>query len=728
MAAGVELHAPCTHARLAVEAGPRVRRVAILGNVNVGKSTIFGRLCEQATRDAVIVASPRLVPWGVLAVGPGASRRALRRHCTSCTLNERPTAGGPGPCIETVPSSCPAVARWRWVAPWRRGPAEAAGSVAGEPAVTHLFDAPGAATLLADGEEELVARDLLLSGTMHAAVLVADAKNLRRSLALALEVAEFGLPMVVGLNMMDEAQAMGLDIDDDELTRLLGVPVIRTIAAENLGVRRLAELVLDAQTPSRRARYPAAIEDGLTRLAAIVDNAVVRPRALGLLLLGEDDGARAWVATHLGARALAQARAVVDTVTASSAAPLRVLLAEALHGEAESMVERAVTRHRESPSLLVHFGRLAQRPVSGALIAALVLAASYLWAGVLAAQVVVGVIDAHLIRGFLQPWCERLVAVIPVAYLRDAIVDRDFGLLPTGVFLALGTVLPVLFAFYLLQTLLEDSGYLPRLSVLCDQWLRRLGLNGRGLVPLMLGFSCCTMAVITARLLPTRKERFILTLLVAGVPCAPLSAVMLVLLSSMPWSAAAFVVGLVALRLAAFGFIAGRLSPEGPSDLILEIPRMRLPRPSALLKKSWWRTRRFMREAIPVFMVASLAVFVFSRTGGLAALERFARPVVQGWLGLPEQAVQVFIKTAIRRESGATELCLLQGQFSHLQLVVTMLVMTFVVPCLNASIVIFKERGVKMGAVILAVVVATALAAGAAVHLVCTHLGITFSA
>jgi ferrous iron transport protein B len=356
-----------------------------------------------------------------------------------------------------------------------------------------------------------------------------------------------------------------------------------------------------------------------------------------------------------------------------------------------------------------------------------VLVLAYYWVGVFGATFVVDNLSARLFEGILIPWFDGIVSYIPSAFVRDAIMDPDFGLLPTGIFLAIGIVLPVLFCFYVLQALLEESGYLPRLAVLFNRLFNRIGLNGRGLIPLVLGFSCIAMAVITTRMLPTRKERNILGLLVAGIPCAPLLAVMFVILDSMSWTAAAVIFGLVAVRIAVAGYVAARVLPGRLPELILEIPKMRIPRLHVLWAKTWRRTWQFMREALPVFLVASFVIFLFDRVGGLAAVENLARPFVHNVLGLPDQAVQVFIKTAIRRENGATELEHLRGQFDNVQLVVTMLVMTFVMPCINATIVIVKEYGFKACLAILGTTVASALAVGALVNLICRSLGITFA-
>ena len=698
-----------------------VRRIAVVGNVCVGKTSLVDHLCGRDANAVNIPGSTGSAQRGVLVVGPAAASRAIRRECASC----RPSRGAPQSCLAAAESrdSCgisPSEQK-RSRARWTSAGAGPKGAVA-----THLFDTPGSATLAAGSEDEMVARDLLLSGQIDALLVVADAKNLRRSLALALEVSEFGLPMVFDLNMTDEAEALGLEIDDVALAQSLGVPVGRTVAVEGRGVRRLAELLIDAQVPKRRVHFPEAVERGLGRLEKIVENPAISPRGLAILLVRGDAGASSWVAEHVGEQALEEAKGVIEEVRAAFSTPVEALISNAFLAEAKRITERTAILSARRPNLLVRFGALAQQRLAGTVIALMVLALAYMWVGVFGATYVVDNLSAHLFQGFLIPLCERLVAPIPSAFVRDAIMDRDFGLLPTGLFLAVGVVLPVLLCFFVLQAILEDSGYLPRLAVLFHRLLRGLGLNGQGLIPLVLGFSCIAMAVVTTRVLPTRKERIILTLLLVGVPCAPLLAVMVVILGSMPWTAPAFLFGMVGLRMLVAGFVASKVIPGARSTLIMEIPQMRIPRLGVVADKTWRRTRDFMGEAVPLFLIASFVVFVANRMGGLAVLERAARPVVHGLLGLPDGAVRVFIKTAIRRETGATELALLRPHFSNLQLVVTLLVMTFLMPCINASLVILKERGLRNAMAIFAVVAAAALATGTLVNLICTRLGVSF--
>lgn len=693
----------------------QVRRVAIVGNVCVGKTSLFDRLCAAGPHAINIPGSTRNVRRGVLSLGGAGVARGPQRQCGAC-----PTARIPTPLVHADPCSPDAGPVGGCPLPTEDAPAGIA--------ITHLFDTPGSSTLAANSEDEVVARDLLLSGLINVAVVVADAKNLRRSLALALEVAELGPALVLDLNMIDEAENLGLEVDAAELARLMGVPVVRTVAVEGVGVRRLADNLAAARRPIRRVRFGAEIEVALNRLEGLLQGTPLPARGLAILLLCGDTGAQARVRAELGTEVLRQALAVVTDLQAAHRTPLRSLVTDTFFEEAGRIVDRVVSGARNKPNLLLRFGSLAQRPVAGTLIALVMVAIAWLWVGAFGATFVVDTVSARLLNGWLMPLCATWVAVIPWAFVRDALMDPDFGLLPTGLFLAIGVVLPILFCFYGLQAVLEDSGYLPRLGVLFDRLLRRLGLNGQGLIPMVLGLSCVTMAVITARMLPTRRERILLTFLLSlGIPCAPLLAVMLSLLAKMPLSASLVVFGVLGAQVLVAGALASRLLPGRLPDLILEIPQMRVPRLRVLLAKTWRRTWGFMREALPVFLLASFTVFVFNRLGGLTLLEDWSRPVVGGVLGLPDDAVQVFLKTMIRRENGATELALLRERFDGVQMVVTLLVMTTLLPCINTAIVVVKERGVRTAMIIFAAVTGWAVAIGALVGLACRGLGLSFT-
>ncbi len=693
--------------------GVVARQLIIIGNVSVGKTSLFAELCANGEKPVNIPGSTQQTRRGVLALGPAGLSWAGRRHCQRCTnggwrKQETPSCLSADPADsrtgDTSARACPATNR-----------------------VIHLYDTPGSATLAANSEDEMVARDLLLSGQMDGVVLVADAKNIRRSLALALEINTLGLPMVIALNMLDEAETMGIEIDEQALSDAFGVPVGRTVAIERRGIHRLAELMLEARVSPLEIELPKGVAEALDRLTPLLLDGPIAPRGLALLLLADDPAAMALAERHFNSDDITQITEIIKETRESHHTSLKQLLVDTFYGQADQIVERVAESSARSPSPLVRFGQLAQQPLSGSLIGLAVMVLAYFWIGKFGATFLVDAVSATFFEQTVIPLCQTAVDQLPSQFVRDAIMDPDFGLLPTGLFLAVGLVLPVLFCFFSLQAVLEDSGYLPRLAVLFDRLFSRIGLNGQALIPLVLGFSCIAMSIITTRMLPSKKERNILSLLVIGIPCAPLIAVFVVILGELPWTATALLCGLIGLRIMLTGWVTAKALPSPHPDLILEIPQMRIPRLRILWSKTWRRTFAFIREAVPIFLLAAFVVFVFDRIGGLEVIERVARPAVNGLLGLPDQAVQVFIKTAIRRESGAAELGHLRDQFDNVQLVVTMLVMTFVMPCLNTAIVLLKERGVKACLVILSVSFVLAIASGALVNLVCRLTGVTFA-
>jgi ferrous iron transport protein B len=202
---------------------------------------------------------------------------------------------------------------------------------------------------------------------------------------------------------------------------------------------------------------------------------------------------------------------------------------------------------------------------------------------------------------------------------------------------------------------------------------------------------------------------------------------MLVILAKMPWYASIFVFGFLLLQTMVVGVLADKVIPGGHAELMLELPPMRAPGARSILVTTWRRTWTFMKEAVPLFLLAAFLVFLFDYVGGLRLLENAVQPLMNGLLGLPESAVRVFMKTIIRREVGAVELDLLAADFSNLQLVVSLLTMTLLIPCVNTLVVLFKERGARVASATLAGIFVYALLAGGLVNHVCRALGITFA-
>ncbi|MBF0572209.1 MAG: ferrous iron transporter B [Desulfamplus sp.] len=626
-----------------------------------------------------------------------------------------------------------------------------------------IYDTPGIYSIFSSNEDERASRDILLIPKTRKKVkgilLVADAKNLKRSIAIALQFAEYGLPMILDINMIDEASSRGIEIDIAKLSDLLGIEVCTTIAREGIGIEKLrallrhikpvqikpfhssftgggtttvqpAQLNFDkTKTSQLRFRYSDRIEEFIELVEKLVPAGDISPRALALLLLTEDKCVESYISQCCGNVILEQLQHVVHEYREDSSSSIEVYLENLYHKEAALIANQVIKSELPTKnSFILTFGDWCTQLSTGIPIAICVTALLYLFVGTFAATFLVDSINSLLFENILIPFITKYILLIPSQFLRDMIIDPDFGVLPTGVFLALGLVLPVIFCFYIAFGILEDSGYLPRISILLDKVFKQIGLNGKGVIPIVMGFSCITMALLTTRMLNSEKEKNIASFLIfLCMPCAPLIAVMLVILERMPFSATITVFGIIFSQIFIAGYLANKVVSGSRSYFIMEIPVMRIPKPLAVIKMAARKSHHFMREAVPVFVYASIAIFLFQRAGGLSVVEKYLGPLIHQILGLPEQSIQVFIKTMIRRESGAAELEHLRYAYTNLQLVVNLLVMTFIAPCINAIIVLFKERGIKIGTVIMGTVIVYAFIIGSVVNYTCLAFGITFS-
>jgi ferrous iron transport protein B len=596
-----------------------------------------------------------------------------------------------------------------------------------------VLDTPGICSIFTNNEDERISRDILIPDMtgydIQGVVIIMDAKNLKRSISIVLQYAEFRLPMVLAINMIDEASPRGIKIDKNSLSKILGIDVVTTVARDGIGVRKLKSNLKSMKVAKPLIQYPDWVEQFIEAVGKLLKPSEISTRAFGILLLSEDRGVHRYIEKQFGKGMLEQLKDLAEEYRKGNALAYSMLLTNTYAKKAEEIAAQVQRVDPKSKNMsLINLGNWCTQPSTGIPIAMGVLFLMYLFVGLFGATFLVDQINGGLFGGFLIPWTKNLIEPIPNEFIKELIIDPDFGILPTGVFLAIGLVLPVLFCFYVAFSILDDSGYLPRLSILLDKLLHKMGLNGKGVIPLIMGFSCVTMAILTTRMLDTKKERIIATfLLILGMPCAPLLAVMLVLLGQMPFSASATVFGLIIFQMFFAGYVLNKILPGRRTSFLMEIPAMRVPNILQIVKMSARKTFFFMKEAIPVFIFASVIVFLFERVGGLDLLENISKPVISGFMGLPEKSVQVFIKTLIRRENGATEIEHLSTIYTNLQIVVNLLVMTFLSPCMNAIIVLIKERGGKIALLIMVTVLVYAVLIGSLVNHLCRFLGVTFT-
>lgn len=580
-----------------------------------------------------------------------------------------------------------------------------------------LVDSPGLHGLVARTEEEAVARRLIHDEHPSAVVHVADAGDLAGHLALTFQLLEAGLPVVVALNMQDEARRNGVAPDASVLERVLGIPAVSCSAATGEGVDDIAPAVGRAAAPDTPGpvAYPAPVEAAAAELIGILPAGLpCAPRGFALLLLERDETALSRV-RELSPLVADRAERIADALDEALGRPAALALAIARQRAASLLAGRAAGA--EAPGGRVLRDRLGDwllHPVPGfAVAAAVVYLGLYQLVGGIGAGVVVDFLEDGVFGEIINPAVERVAsATIPWTPVRDLIAG-EYGVVTLGLRYAFAVILPMVALFFMVFALIEDSGYLPRLAHLMDAAFKRIGLSGRAVIPVALGFGCDTMATLVTRTLATKRERVITTLLLAlAIPCSAQLGVIIGLLRSHPEA-----LGIWALMLTGTffltGYLAAKLLPGGGPMFFLEIPPLRWPTPRNVWFKTWSRVKWYMREVIPLFLLASVLIWLGQLTGVFGrAVAWLAVPL--GWIGLPAAAAPAFVFGFFRRDYGAAGLYDLsdRGLLTPSQLTVAAVTLTLFLPCVAQFLIMGRERGWRTSAAMAAVVTTIALAGG----------------
>ena len=535
-----------------------------------------------------------------------------------------------------------------------------------------VIDSPGVNELAPTTEDARVTCDVLRDHPDATVLQVADAKNLRRALLVTQQLAQQQRKVVLVLNMMDELDKCGGHIDVRKLSELLGIPVVPTIATANTGIHLVQKNVGVAAVPRLSGDSLPAINELLAQCYTHV-----RPRGASFAQqLG-------WWATH---------------------------------------------------------------PLKGLVFLALALYVTFWFVGLFGAGTCVDLLETGFFGRYVSPWAIRAVdAVLPFAhqheqaaselkiefpltpahaielwtnereilspaykteaagwrrFVHDLLVG-EYGLITMAVSYGFAIVLPIVTTFFLLFGVLEDSGYLPRLAVMVNRIFRAMGLNGKAVLPMVLGLGCDTMATMTTRILETRKERVITTLLLAlAVPCSAQLGVLLAMMASISPAAAFFWFLLILAVTFLIGWLAARLYKGDTSDFILELPPMRRPQLGNVAVKTFARLEWYLKEVIPLFVLGTAVLFVFDKLNLLDKIARLGEPLVKGWLGLPAETAQAFLVGFLRRDFGAVFLldASKDGRLTPHNVLVAMVTITLFMPCIATLFMIARELGKKTAA------------------------------
>jgi ferrous iron transport protein B len=614
-------------------------RIGLVGNPNVGKSVLFNRLTGA---------------YSVVSNYPGTSVEVSRGHGTLGTLD-----------IEVV-------------------------------------DTPGAYALVPGTEEERVTQEYILDGAMDVLLHVVDAKNLPRGLPFTLQLLDCGKPLILVLNMMDELDELGVSVNVETLRQRLGIPVVPMVAVRGEGMEELAaavDRVLGASPPPP-PHYANGVGSAVANVRAMLrgDYPVDRS-ALASLVLQRDTGGMTRVReTEADGGAAADAAALAAAADLGGPPVYRVAF-ERQHVSRELLEDVLWAVRSPKERLGERLGRLMARPLTGIpILLAVLYLGLYKFVGVFGAGTLVDLIEGPLFGARINPFFEHLFAGVPWAWYRDLFVGQ-YGMITLGMRYAVAIILPVVGSFFLFFSVLEDSGYFPRLALLVDRAFKRIGLSGRAVIPIVLGFACDTMATMVTRTLETKRERVLSTLLLSlAIPCSAQLGVILAILAGQPLALGVWSLSLVGTFLLV-GWLSAKLLPGEAASFHMELPPLRVPKVGNVLLKTYSRMQWYFLEVLPLFLLASIMLWAMDLTGAIKWVVAGLTPVVHA-LGLPSQTATIFLFGFFRRDYGAAGLFDLnqQGLLDVVQLTVAAVTLTLFVPCIAQFLMMVKERGWKTAA------------------------------
>ncbi|MHC4075112.1 MAG: ferrous iron transport protein B [Planctomycetota bacterium] len=557
-----------------------------------------------------------------------------------------------------------------------------------------VIDTPGLHCLYIHSEEELMVRDLIFKDSPDIIIQCIDANRLKQSLTLTADLIELGIPMVISLNSVDETAKKGLWIDSAGLSRSLGVPVIESIAVNGLGTKELKAAISKARRSKYNLQYGAIIDDGISAIESSLPYDVSFKRKTAILLMLNDP----FLMDHLTGRYSREKIAKLTEQVKVVKQQFNGHFGRALNNKrsrwADELTENTTRKQRIIPGRFSEaFGRLSRHPVFGIPILLMVLSVMYLLV-VNVANVIAGWMDQRL----WVPVESKIDALVTIGWLNEFLIG-DYGVLSLGLANAFLTILPILTVFFIAFNILEDIGYIPNLCVLTKRVFDKVGLSGSAIMSIILAFGCKTMATLTTRSIRSKKRKFIAVYLIAfAIPCAAQMALNMSILGRIGLRAFLIVFSVLASVWITVGLILNNvIKDDDKSGFLQELPAIRLPNLKAIIVKTYYRLLWFIKEAVPIFIIAAVALFVIDKVGLLDATKNLLKPVVNGMLGLPLQMVDALILSMARHEAAAGLIIKLikTGQLNYIQCIIAVTITTLFVPCFANITAMVKEIGIK---------------------------------
>jgi ferrous iron transport protein B len=597
-----------------------------------------------------------------------------------------------------------------------------------------VIDLPGAYSLSPYSVEEVIVRDYLLSREADVVVNVVDASALERNLYLTLQLVELQAPLIIALNQVDMAERRGIVVDHEKLSEILGVKVVPTVAITGEGLNKLLQAIVEVTErgeglTAKQPTYGKEVEERIKRLEGEVKKLAVSEkypsRWVSIKLLEKDPLVVEIVSKCKGsADVLKLADELAKELEEMHGEPSPIVIASERYSKISEMVSR-VQRVMAPPR--VRWERALDYVTTHPVLGYAILLSTI--TGMLGLVFYFGSLLSEVIEGYVgNPLAEAVRALLSSRLPAEAVRIVIDGLV-VGFVAGLVVVLPYVVPFYAILSILEDSGYLARVAYLTDNLMHRIGLHGKAVLPMLLGFGCNVPACVGCRILETDRERLLCGLATVFVPCAARTIVILGAvgryLGVLPALSIYLVVFLVLLMVVRLAY---KVAPGEPMDLIMEMPAYRRPSLRVTALKTWSKTKSFVIVAFPIIIAASAALEALSAVGLTEQLVPAMAPLTVGLLGLPAAVAIPLVFGFLRKELALVMLAEVLGTWelsevmTPAQLYTFALVTSIYIPCVATLAALVREFGWKRAVLIAMTTLAVAIVAGALAHVIAIML------
>ena len=563
-----------------------------------------------------------------------------------------------------------------------------------------IVDLPGIYSLDGSSEEEILVRKFLEQGGADIIVAVLDATKLERNLYLFTQVTEFSPKLIAVVNMIDEAEHQGLFIDTDRLSSSLGVPVLLTAASEGRDIDRILPLALgSARIASLQVPYDHHVEAALNSL----EKTLGAPRYKSLLALQGTGDDR---------MLLDAAGAVAHEIELRHRMSVRQIIATNRHNLSRNVAAAAVRQGDRKKTY--DLDSLLTRVIPGVPILIAILFFLLLTVFVIGSwmqELIVQTFTTYIIVPFLAldlpPLAERIGFSVLIA-------------LEAG----LGIAFPFIFTFYIGLSLIEDTGYMTRAAFLADRAMHRLGLHGEAIIPMVIGFGCTVPAIMSLRVLKTRREQTIAAFLVSMIPCSARTVVIAGIVAAFVgilWAFSIYFIVFILIILTAV--VLSRITPGEQFGMIVEMSVLRRPQARLVLAKSWLRIKEFLFIAMPLLIITSIGLGLLQYYGVTEAFEQLVAPITVTLLGLPEYASTALLFGVFRKELAFETLAVLSGTadlgsvMTSVQLYTFAIVSVLFIPCISTIAVLYRQLGARVAILVSVYSVFLGLTIGAIINM-----------